>query len=197
MKILPFAFFDRPHGQVARDLLGRELVVGDCRGRVVETEAYAYHGDAACHVAFRPSSRAFVDAHPPGTAYCYLNYGLHWLLNVLAADGIILLRAAEPIAGISTMQARRGREKLPELASGPGKLGAAFGLGRDFHGLDATSGHGPLHFGIGQPVADEKVACGPRIGISQAVDLPWRFWISGHACVSRGPRARATRPQAD
>lgn len=193
MPTLQRRFFDRPHLVVARELLGRELVVGECRGRVVETEGYAFEGDAACHVAFRPSARAFIGAHPPGTAYCYLNYGLHWLLNVLAADGIVLLRAVEPTAGLAIMRARRGRERAEELTSGPGRLGAAFGLDASFHGRDCCGGDPAFGFASGRRIPDAAVVRGPRIGISRAVGLPWRCWIDGHCCVSRTPR----RPSID
>lgn len=196
------AFFDRPFLTVARDLIGMSLVWGGCGGRVVEVEAYAVDGDAACHTASRPSSRAFFQANPPGTAYVYLNYGIHWLLNVLARDGIILFRALEPLYGIPEMQVRRGRTALRDLCSGPGRLGAALGLHGGIHGTDLT--RGVFRPAEGPP---PDVVTDVRIGISAARDLPWRFlerdspWVSVPfpAPASRtGPapaRARRRRPE--
>ena len=179
-RILTRAFFERPFLTVAEDLIGATLQWNGCGGRIVEVEAYAVEGDAACHTATRASSREFVRTRPPGTAYVYLNYGVHWLLNVLAGDGIILFRALEPRLGIPLMQQRRGREKLADLCSGPGKLGAALALtGRD-HGADLSCGV----FTGRSPRERVKFASSVRIGISQAIDLPWRFVEQNSAFVS-------------
>lgn len=128
------AFFDRHHLDVAEDLLYCHLRWDGVSGRIVETEAYALEGDPACHTATRPSTREFVRRHPPGTVYAYINYGMYWLLNVLAGDGIILIRAMEPLMGIETMQQRRKKNRLSDLCSGPGKLGQAINLGATDHG---------------------------------------------------------------
>jgi DNA-3-methyladenine glycosylase len=187
-KPLPRPFFQRPHLQVARALIGCRLVHGECVGRVVEAESYAARGDAACHTAVRPSCRAFLAAHPAGTAYVYLNYGVHWLLNVLAKDGrrdgIILLRAVEPIAGLETMRMRRGDVAPRHLCSGPGKLAAAFGLDSTHHGCDLTRpGAGPTLL----PADDlaPRLVRTPRIGIRVAVDKRWRFCAEGSTFLSR------------
>ena len=162
-------FFDRPFLTVAQDLIGCTLDWGGCGGRIVEVEAYGVEGDDACHTAHRPSSREFVRTQPPGTAYVYLNYGMYWLLNVLARDGIILFRAVEPVMGIPFMQQRRGRESLRDLCSGPGKLGRALALEKAHHGIDLTRGQFQARIG------GVDIAAGPRIGISKAMELPWRF----------------------
>lgn len=171
------AFFNRPFLTVARDLIGQTLLWQGCGGHIVEVEAYGVADDPACHTASRKSSRLFYQENPPGTAYVYLNYGIHWMLNVLAGDGIILIRALEPRHGIPTMQARRRQEALKALCSGPGKLGQALGLTGADHGKD-------LGRSIFREEGGPQIITAPRIGISKAVDFPWRFlekdspWIS-------------------
>ncbi|WP_395716420.1 DNA-3-methyladenine glycosylase [Prosthecobacter sp.] len=178
-------FFERDVLDVARDLVGVELVWNGCSGIIIETEAYAVEDDPACHTASRPSAREFVRSKPPGTAYVYFNYGMYWLFNLLvkggSRDGLILIRALEPRRGIEAMQRRRQRGKLHELCSGPGKLAMALG----FTGND----HGTILCGSGKPAGcglkwsqDEKhdVVTDIRVGISQAVDFPWRF-LSRHS----------------
>jgi len=181
---LDHGFYDRHHLDVARDLVGTTLVWGKTAGTVVETEAYAAEGDTACHVYSRPSSRDFFSKHPPGTAYVYLNYGVHWLLNVLAADGIILFRALEPTAGLPLMRRRRNREKPVDLCSGPGKLGAALALSGAHHGTSLTK---LKSRGLLPATAAPDITATTRIGISSAKDLPWRFLATGNPHVSVPP----------
>ena len=133
------AFFDRHHLDVARDLLGCELVWDGVGGMIVETESYAAENDDACHTSFRPSARTFFESKSPGTVYAYINYGVHWLLNVLTRDGIVLFRALEPTRGIEFIRQRRGTEKPTALCSGPGKLGKAINLGPADHGTSLLS----------------------------------------------------------
>jgi DNA-3-methyladenine glycosylase len=177
LPVLDRAFFDRPFLKVARELLGHHFVWNGCGGRIVEVEAYAIEGDAACHTATRKSSRLFCQEQPPGTGYVYLNYGMYWLVNVLVRDGILLLRALEPMHGIAKMQERRKKSALRELCSGPGKLGQALGFSGADHGVDFTKGA----FRVGKKA---RVTTDVRIGISKATELPWRFlekespWIS-------------------
>lgn len=134
------SFFERSPVVCARELVGCLLEWGECVGRIVETEAYAVEGDDACHTAFRPSARAFVEKHPAGVAYVYLNYGMHWMLNVLikseSGHGFVLLRALEPQLGVSRMESRRKRAKIRQLCSGPGKLAQALGVTGADHGRD-------------------------------------------------------------
>lgn len=181
------SFFERSFLTVAKELIGSQLVWDGCGGRVVEVEAYAIEGDAACHTATRQSSRKFCQDFPPGTAYVYLNYGIHWMLNVLAVDGILLIRALEPQHGIPQMQARRRQEALRALCSGPGKLGQALGLTGVDHGADLTRGQ----FCQGDGAAG--IVTGPRIGITKAVDLPWRFMEAGSPWVSAGGIPKGTK----
>ena len=118
-------FFRRNPLRCARELVGSELIWGRCGGVIVETEAYNAIGDEACHCFVRPSTRAFVERNQTGAAYIYLNYGVHWMLNVLVKgteNGFVLIRALEPTRGIELMKRRRGIVDERQLCSGPGKL---------------------------------------------------------------------------
>jgi DNA-3-methyladenine glycosylase len=180
------AFYDRPVLDVARDLVGCTLRHGDCAGIVVETEAYHY-SEPACHAYVGVTPRTEVLWGPPGVAYVYRSYGIHALLNAVAErDGVgaaVLIRALEPTEGIELMRARRGPVADRELCNGPGKLTQALGIGLD---LDGTSllGDGPVLFGE-RPAPVEVERSAPRIGISRAVDLDWRFTLAGSRHVSR------------
>lgn len=188
MPFLTREFFQRDVLTVARELVGVELVWKGCSGVIVETEAYAVEGDPACHTATRPSTREFVKSRPPGAAYVYFNYGMYWLFNLLVKggeqDGLILIRALEPRKGLETMQSRRNREKARDLCSGPGKLAQALAIDGRHHGL-AMAGSG-REAGCGFKPATEslEVVSDIRVGISQAVDFPWRFLARGNPHVS-------------
>lgn len=193
MSYLKRDFFERDVLTVARDLIGVELVWKGSAGIIVETEAYAVEGDLAAHTATRPSAREFVKSHPTGSAYVYFNYGMYWLFNLLVKggtqDGLILIRALEPTRGIQQMQQRRQREKLHELCSGPGKLALALGIDGSHHGLPMAGRGRPADCGLIQPAAAPyEVATDIRVGISQAVDFPWRFLSrhSPHLSVKHG-----------
>ncbi len=192
MSYLTRDFFERDVLTVAHDLIGVELVWKGCAGIVVETEAYSVEGDLAAHTATRPSAREFVKSHPPGTAYVYFNYGMYWLFNLLVKggpkDGLILIRALEPTRGIQQMQQRRHREKLHELCSGPGKLALALGIDGTHHGLPMVGKGRPAGCGLIQPTTPYEVVTDIRVGISQAVDYPWRFLSrhSPHLSVKHG-----------
>lgn len=181
-------FFARDVLSVARDLIGVELEWQGCSGTIVETEAYAVEDDLACHTATRPSTREFVRKRPPGTAYIYFNYGMYWLFNLLVKggdrDGLILVRALEPRKGIEQMQVRRRKQKLHELCSGPGKLAMALGIVGDHHGTVMTGRKKPAGIGLRPPSSALDVMTDIRVGISQAVDFPWRFLARGNAHVS-------------
>ena len=180
---------------LARDLLGRILFyrtpAGLLAGRIVEAEAYRGEADAASHAFRGRTARNAVMFGRAGHAYVYFTYGMHYCLNVTAevtgTAGAVLLRALEPLAGVEAMRARGDRGPDIRLLSGPGKIGRAFGLTLEDNGRDFT--RGPLGLAAGSPVADHQVAVSPRIGISRAVDLPYRFAVIGSRAVS-GPRAR-------
>lgn len=181
-------FFERDVLTVARDLIGVELEWHGCSGIIVETEAYAAEGDAACHTYTRPSAREFVLKQPPGTAYIYLNYGMYWLFNLLVKgggrDGLILIRALEPRRGIEAMQKRRNKQKLHELCSGPGKLGRALGITGEHHGTIMAGRGRPADCALLAAAEPLSVITDIRVGISQAVDFPWRFLAAAHPHVS-------------
>ena len=181
------AFYDRPVLDVARDLVGCTVRHGETAGVVVETEAY-HHSEPASHAYVGITPRSGTLYGPPGVAYVYRSYGIHAMLNAVcerAGEGAaVLIRALEPLDGVDEMRARRGLHGLEELCSGPGKLTQALGIGLD---LNATSLlDGPIRFGppVGERPAVEVVV-GPRIGITKAVDLPWRFCARGSRYVSR------------
>ena len=187
---LPREFFARDPVVLARDLLGRVLFSktpqGLLAGRIVETEAYTGEADPASHAFRGRSARNAVMFGPAGHAYVYFSYGMHHCLNVTAevpgTAGAVLLRALEPLAGVDLMRARGDHGPEPRLLSGPGKIGRAFGLTLNDNGRDFT--RGPLGIAAGSPVPDRQVAASRRIGISRAVDLPYRFSVLGSRSVS-------------
>ncbi|HUF62933.1 MAG TPA: DNA-3-methyladenine glycosylase [Verrucomicrobiales bacterium] len=178
------SFFERHPLSCARDLVGAVLTWDGCSGLVVETEAYAAQGDEACHTFTRPASRRFVAEHKPGDAYVYLNYGMYWLLNVLVKggenEGFVLIRALQPLRGLRIMQARRGPKPARQLCSGPGRLSVALGIDRSHHGQ-------PIFRRFRAPVHPLPVSASPRIGISRARDLHWRFTADENPHVSVPP----------
>ncbi len=178
-------FFEQTPLVCARNLIGCELLWRGCGGLIVETEAYAATGDEACHTFSRPSSRLFVAENPPGTAYIYLNYGVHWLLNFLVKggteDGFVLIRALEPTRRLDLMQHRRKIINPVKLCSGPGKLTQALGIDGKSHGLDFLAGKILTIF---QPSTTFPVRQSPRIGISKATGFPWRFGLDSSPHLS-------------
>jgi len=184
---LPGAFYDRDPARVARELLGAVLRVvdttGAVSGRIIETEAYLGPHDPACHAVAGRTARTWHLFGPPGAAYVYFIYGMHWCVNaVTREDGFgsaVLIRALEPLEGIDGMRARRPRARGDDqLCNGPGKLCAALGIDRARDGTMLT-GTGPLTIHDGDAVPDARVLVGPRVGISRAVDWPLRFRVRG------------------
>lgn len=184
---------------MARDLLGRVLV-RDLPGarltaRLVECEAYQ-QDDPASHSFRGPTTRNGVMFGPPGRLYVYLSYGMHFAMNVVTGregeGSAVLLRAAEPLEGLEEMMAARGARDPRLLCAGPGRLTQALGIDRSHDGLDLTEGRG-LFLAPGRPVPDGRVHAGPRVGISVATEVPWRFLEAGSRYVSRGPRRVAQR----
>ena len=180
-------FFDRSVHEVARDLVGCELAVGGTAGIVVETEAYDAT-DPACHAYIGRTARNEVLFGPPGRAYVYLSYGIHNLLNAVAeAEGsaaAVLIRALEPTAGIDLMRERRGREAVEDLCSGPGKLSEALGVDLSLNGADLFQ----PPFELSEPSQawpGAEIIASPRIGITKAADLPWRYSVKESRFVSR------------
>jgi DNA-3-methyladenine glycosylase len=175
---------------VARALIGMTLTIDGVGGVIVETEAYDRE-EPASHSFRGPTARNAPLFGPPGCAYVYLSYGLHWCLNIVCREvghgAGVLIRALEPTAGIPQMIERRGQRDLRLLCSGPGRLGQALAVTRKLDGrrIDLP----PFRLSAAATVA--PIVCGPRIGISKAVDHPWRFGFAGSRYVSRPFREEA------
>ena len=197
---LPVSFYDRETEDVARDLLGAVL---ECRtpqgivsGRIVETEAYIGEHDPACHAAAGRTERTRWLYGPPGTAYVYFIYGVHWCFNAVTRSAgepsAVLVRAIEPLAGIELMRRRRPAAKSNrDLSNGPGKLCAGLGIDGRHNGLRLD--RLPLRIRAGEPVPDADVVVSPRIGITKAADWPLRWYIADNPYVSKAPRQFAAR----
>ena len=184
-------FFDRSVHEVAPELIGCELRLGETAGVIVETEAYDAT-DPACHAYVGRTARNQVLFGPPGRAYVYFSYGIHSLLNAVAepegSAAAVLIRALEPSDGIETMRRRRGRTELRELCSGPGKLTEALGVRLELNGADLLA----PPFELSAPAREwggVEVVAGPRVGITKATELPWRYCAAGNRFVSRPWRA--------
>ena len=190
---LPAGFFARDTVRVARDLLGCILeshVRGAVTaGRIVEVEAYLGPHDPAAHgYGGRRTARNDRLFGPPGIAYVYFTYGMHWCCNaVTERDGYpsaVLIRALEPLSGFATMKRRRGRSRLLDLCSGPSKLCAALGITGALNGVSLGSGRLRILRGTGR-LRPSGVTSGPRIGISRAADWPLRFYLKDSEWVSK------------
>jgi DNA-3-methyladenine glycosylase len=176
--------FMRNSPEVARRLIGMTLLINGVGGIIVETEAYDRQ-DPASHSFSGPTPRNAVMFGPPGRAYVYLSYGVHWCLNFVcreAGHGAgVLIRALEPTAGIAQMKDRRRQDDLRLLCSGPGRLGQALRVDRALNGKRVDR----APFSLRAAAAKIHVVSGPRIGISKAVDQPWRFGLAGSRYLSR------------
>jgi DNA-3-methyladenine glycosylase len=184
--------FTAPAHEVARRLIGVTLLVDGVGGRIVETEAYD-QTDPASHTFGGRTARNAAMFGPPGCAYVYRSYGLHWCINTVcreAGHGAgVLLRALEPTHGIDTMRARRGLQDLRVLCAGPGRLAQALGIDASFDGRRLDLPPFQLLEPDSAPAEGAQaidVVAGPRIGISKAVDVPWRFGLRGSRYLSRG-----------
>jgi len=180
-------FFERSVHEVASDVIGCELRFRGAGGIIVEAESYE-RDDPACHAYVGLTPRTEVLFGPPGRAYVYLSYGIHSLLNFVAEpDGsaaAVLIRALEPRWDIDGMRRRRGRNDARALCSGPGKLTEALGLGLECNGARLDREPFELRARAG-PWRDVQIASGPRVGITKAVERPWRFCAAGSAYLSR------------
>ncbi len=183
-KRLTKSFFNRSVHEVAPDLIGVTLLVNGVGGRLVEVEAY-HHTDPAAHSFRGPTERNAVMFGPPGYAYVYRSYGIHWCLNfVCEAKGsasAVLLRAIEPTAGLPAMRRRRGVADVRLLCSGPGRLCVALGITAAHYGLALD--RPPFELFARQ--GEVEIVAGPRIGITKAADLPWRFGERGSRFLSK------------
>lgn len=185
-EILPRTFYRRDPREVALDLLNKILLGPDGRtGRIVETEAYLGSIDAAAHSFRGRTARNATMFGPAGHLYVYFTYGMHWCANATCGDGTaVLLRALEPLRGIERMRRSRPNARSErDLCSGPARLCQAFDIDRADDGVDLL--HGRLRIASdGMPPPDAPVV-GPRIGLTRAVDEPWRWYVGGNPHVSR------------
>jgi DNA-3-methyladenine glycosylase len=176
--------FSAPSVEVARKLIGVTLCVNGVGGRIVETEAYD-HDDPASHSHGGPTPRNATMFGPPGHAYVYRSYGIHWCLNfVCDVEGraeAVLVRALQPELGLDEMRARRAVDAERSLASGPGKLCQALGITGEHDGLPLDV----LPFGLHARIETPEIATGPRIGITRATELSWRYGLKASPYLSR------------
>jgi len=178
------AFFARSVHDVAPELIGATLQVNGVGGVIVEVEAY-HHTDPAAHSYNGETERNRVMFGPPGFAYVYRSYGIHWCLNVVCeakgSASAVLIRALEPTQGLSLMRRRRGLSEPRTLCSGPGKLAQALGVTIEHNGLALDRTPFELRAREGKP----EIVTGPRIGISKAVEHPWRYGLKGSKFLSK------------
>jgi DNA-3-methyladenine glycosylase len=183
-KPLKRAFFARRVLDVAPDLIGATLLVNGVGGIIVELEAY-HHTDPAAHSFNGPTPRNMVMFGPPGFTYVYRSYGIHWCVNFVCekegSASAVLIRALQPTHGIPAMRRRRGLHDERSLCSGPGKLCEALGITIAHSGLPLDAPPIALHARIGEV----EVVTGVRIGITKAVDYPWRYGLKGSKFVSK------------
>ena len=178
--------FSADSSVVARQLIGVRVLVHGVGGVIVETEAYD-HDDPASHSFGGPSVRNAAMFGPPACVYIYRSYGIHWCINFVcreAGHGAgVLIRAIEPTDGLATMRQRRGLDDVRLLCAGPGRLGQALGIDLSYTGLRLDQP--PFALLAAEPSAQHAVLVGPRIGISKAVEQPWRFGLAGSRFLSR------------
>ncbi|MEH2534160.1 DNA-3-methyladenine glycosylase [Bradyrhizobium sp. AZCC 1588] len=183
-KPLKRSFFDRSVHEVAPDLIGATLLVDGVGGTIVEVEAY-HHLDPAAHSFRGPTPRNRVMFGPPGFAYVYRSYGIHWCVNFVCEEegsaSAVLIRALQPSHGIAAMRRRRGLQDERALCSGPGKLTEALGITIKHNELPLDVPPIALHARVGTL----DIAAGVRIGITKAVDLPWRYGLKGSRFLSK------------
>jgi DNA-3-methyladenine glycosylase len=189
--LLARKFFQTDPLVCASELIGTTLKWGRCAGIIVETEAYLEENDEASHAFSRPSARSFIERNKAGACYIYFNYGVHWMLNVLVKggpqNGLILIRALEPICGIGLMRARRGVDDTKLLCSGPGKLTQALDITSRHHEIDLC--RDSRHHFLARESNDIAVVTDSRIGISRSREDPWRFTLCGSPFVSRAVKS--------
>ncbi|HKH95891.1 MAG TPA: DNA-3-methyladenine glycosylase [Beijerinckiaceae bacterium] len=192
MASLPPEFFGDPAAVVARNLIGATLLVDGIGGMIVETEAYA-RDDPASHSFGGETARNASMFGPPGHAYVYRSYGIHWCLNVVCgeqAGSAVLIRALAPEVGIEAMRERRRLTDVRLLCAGPGRLCEALAITRAHDGLRLDR----EPFSLAAPAANPDVVVGPRIGIARGVETPWRFGFAGSPFLSRPFRSSPLEP---
>jgi DNA-3-methyladenine glycosylase len=183
-KALKRSFFGRSVHEVAPDLIGATLLFNGVGGLIVEVEAY-HHTEPAAHSYRGPTPRNLVMFGPPGFAYVYRSYGIHWCVNFVCEEegsaSAVLIRALEPTHGIATMRRRRHLKEVHALCSGPGKLTEALGITIEHNALPLDQAPFSLHARAGSV----EVVTGVRIGLTKAIDLPWRYGAKGSKFLSK------------
>lgn len=196
---LPRSFYLQPVLEAAPALLGAVVEHAGVRVRITEVEAYDGANDPASHAFRGPTARNEVMFGPPGHAYVYFTYGMHFCVNLVCGPpgvaAAVLLRAGEVVDGWEIAISRRPKSTARDLSRGPARLTQALGIDRAQNGLDVTVSTSPMVLRRGSPVAPGLIRSGPRIGISTAVDRPWRFWIDGDPSVSTYRRHSPKRRQ--
>ncbi|GBF32726.1 DNA-3-methyladenine glycosylase II [Desulfocucumis palustris] len=188
--ILPREFYARDTVLVAKELLGHVLLhetpEGVTAGRIVEAEAYI-QGDPACHASRGMTPRNRVMFGPPGHAYVYIIYGMHFCFNIVTApEGVgeaVLIRALEPLEGIPLMRERRGKERLKELCRGPAMLVQSLGISKENNGDDMVGGK--LTVCQGEFIGRDRIIATTRVGVTRGAELPFRFYIKDSSYISR------------
>ena len=188
MPLIRRDFFARSLHAVAPDLIGVTFLFNGVGGRIVEVEAY-HHTDPAAHSYAGRTERNAVMFGPPGFAYVYRSYGIHWCVNFVCepegSASAVLIRAVEPLEGLAKMRRRRGLLNERLLCAGPGRVCEALGITRAHNGLPLDALPFELHRGRGTV----EIAVGPRIGITKAVEQPWRYGLAGSRFLSKPFRA--------
>lgn len=183
-KPLKRSFFARSVHDVAPDLIGATLLVNGVGGIIVEVEAY-HHTEPAAHSFRGPTPRNWVMFGPPGVAYVYRSYGIHWCVNFVCekagSASAVLIRALQPTHGLATMRRRRGLHDERSLCSGPGKLTEALAITEKHNGLALDASPIALHAPANKP----DIVAGIRIGITKAVELPWRYGLKDSKFLSK------------
>ncbi len=198
---LPRTFYARPTLDVARELVG-QIIVHERSGapllaaRIVEVEAYLGELDPASHAFRGPRGRAAIMYGPPGKLYVYFSYGMHFCMNAVAHDerhaGAVLIRAGEPVQGYERMVDNRGQSRSPaRVARGPACLTAALGITKEDNGTDLVEGAVRIHRALDTP--GHHICHSERIGISKAIEHPWRFFLCGHPAVSGASKMNRCR----
>jgi DNA-3-methyladenine glycosylase len=188
---IPRSFFSRATLQVARDLLGTQLVHIDkgvrIAGTILETEAYIGETDLGCHAKAGRTPRTAVMYGPPGHAYVYFTYGMHWLFNIVTEredfPAAVLIRAIDPTDGLAIISERRGNRPRRDWANGPGKLTQALGISKQHNGADLCAPDSLIFLEPGEPTPDARVTTTPRVGLNTVPEpwksIPWRFLAKG------------------
>jgi DNA-3-methyladenine glycosylase len=197
MALIRRNFFARSVHAVAPDLIGATFLFNGVGGRIVEVEAY-HHTDPAAHSYGGRTERNAVMFGPPGFVYVYRSYGIHWCVNFVCepegSASAVLIRAIEPLEGLEKMRRRRGLKDLRLLCAGPGRLCEALGISRAHNGLPLDAPPFRLERRTGQV----EIAVGPRIGLTKAVEQPWRYGLAGSRFLSKPFKAFSgdVRPRA-